>query len=251
MAFTDQQLIAWVVSIMWPFARLGGFVMTVPFLGAAVVPRRIRVLLALVGAIALSGVLMAAPATIDPFSLTGLLSLAEQVLLGALLGLAFQIFLHMFSLAGQFIAMQMGLGFASMMDPGAGSSSTVVGQLHVMLVTLLFLAVDGHLIALEVLVEWVRQWPTLMGDPRGLSVLLNLGAWLFEAAVRLALPIVGCLLVVNVSFGMVARVAPQLNIFSIGFPFMLLMGLALLLLQVDNVISQFESEFRAFGALLV
>lgn len=251
MTLVDEQIIAWVVSIMWPFARLGGFVMTVPFMGAAVVPRRIRLLLALSGAIALSGVLVTEPARIDPFSLPGLLSLAEQVLLGALLGLAFQVFMHMFSLAGQFIAMQMGLGFASMMDPSAGSSSTVVGQLHVLLVTLMFLAVNGHLIALEVLVEWYRQWPTLVGDARGVGVLLELGGWLFEAAVRLALPIVGCLLVVNVSFGMVARVAPQLNIFSIGFPFMLLMGLVLLVLQVNNVIALFEAEFRAFGARLV
>ena len=243
-------LVDWLARVMWPFARLGGFLMTMPVIGAATVPRRVRVLLAFTAALALAGVVPPPPA-LSPFSLPGLLGLAEQALLGALLGAAFQIFLHMFSLAGQFVAMQMGLGFASMMDPSAGSTSTVLGQLHVLLVTLLFLAVDGHLLAIGTFVEWYQRWPTLLGPgPEGLAVLLGLGTWLFDAAVRLALPLVGSLLVVNLAFGMIARVAPQLNIFSIGFPFMLLMGLVLLVLHVQIVIDGFERELDAFGLRL-
>ncbi len=164
------------------------------------------------------------------------------MLIGIGLGFTTIVFFQLFTVAGQFIAMQTGLGFASMVDPTNGISVTVVSQFFLMMVSLTFVAMNGHLVLLEVLIEGFLRAP--LGDRRRIPALswqiASLGSWMFGGAVLIALPAVTSLLVVNLALGVMTRAAPQLNIFSLGFPFSLLFGLVIIWVTLYGFTPQFE-----------
>ena len=120
-------------------------------------PVRVRLYLALAIALVLVPTLPPMP-VVESLSLASLLLIAEQLLIGVMFGFVLQLFFHVFIVSGQLLAMQMGLGFASMVDPANGISVPVLGQFFNMLVILLFLSVNGHLVVLEILAE-LRHLP--------------------------------------------------------------------------------------------
>lgn len=228
MVITDAQIASWVSDFLWPFFRIGAFFMIVPIFGAQVVPARIRMGLALAMTVALYPVLPPMP-VIEVTGLQSLVIIAMQILIGLTLGFVVLTILQVFVLAGQTISMQMGLGFASMVDPANGVSVAVLSQWYQVLVTLVFLSINGHLIVLEVLAESFFLMP-VSDSAFSQSVFMSVaqfGAWLFEASLMLALPAIAALLLVNLTFGVMTRAAPQLNVFALGFPVTMLAGLVI------------------------
>ncbi|GIZ12166.1 flagellar biosynthetic protein FliR [Pseudomonas sp. NCCP-436] len=224
---SNEQIGGWVGQFLLPLFRIAATLMVMPIIGTQLVPTRVRLYLALAISVVLVPTLPPMP-PVDALSLRSLLLIAEQVLIGVMFGFILQLFFHLFTVAGQIIAMQMGLGFASMVDPSNGVSVPVLGQFMLILVTLLFLAINGHLMVLEILAE---SFVTL---PPGQGLMLThywdmagkLG-WVIGAGLLLTLPMVTALLVINLAFGVMTRAAPQLNIFSIGFPMTLVLGLVI------------------------
>jgi len=179
---------------------------------------------------------------VNPLSLSGLLLIAEQILIGAVFGLSLQLFFQIFVVAGQVVAIQMGMAFASMVDPVNGVNVAVVSQFLSMLVTLLFLSMNGHLVVFEVITE---SFTTL---PVGTGLMVNhywdlVGrlSWVLGAALLLVLPAITALLVVNIAFGVMTRAAPQLNIFSIGFPLTLVLGLGIFWVVLADILSHYQA----------
>lgn len=228
-ALSTGQLESWVAQGFFPFTRVGACLMVAPMFGARFVPTRTRVLLA-VAITALVIPLM--PATgIAPFSAQGFVVVAQQLLIGASLGFALQVVFDSLGLAGQMLANSMGLSFAFNVDPLRGSSTAALGQLYIILATLIFLALGGHLALLEVLVQGFGSMP-IGGDGfgrEGLWAIVLWGGTLFSGAVSIALPGVTALLIVNLAFGVVSRAAPSLNLFAVGFPVSLVVGLLVVL----------------------
>ena len=231
----------WLHQFMWPLIRVSGFVMVAPILGTALVPPRVRLLLSLLIVIMLAPNLHIAPQG-DFLSPTSVVIAAQQLLIGVGLALFLQMLLQAFVMFGQMAAMQMGLGFASLNDPANGVSVTVVAQFYLLLVTLLFLGINGHLVMIDVLAESFRTLPigVDIGADR-LHVLVGWASWMFAAGLLMAMPAVAALLIVNCSLGVITRAAPQLNIFAIGFPLMLLLGLLILWASMANVLPNFET----------
>ena len=138
--------------------------------------------------------------------------------------------------------MQMGLGFAAMVDPGNGVQVTVWSQFFLMLVTLSFLAVNGHLLLLEILIKGYQLSTFGFGatlPEMGLGI-ARLGGWMFVGGVLLAVPAVASLLIVNLAFGVMNRSAPQLNVFALGFPFSLIFGLVIIWFLLSGWTDQFH-----------
>ncbi len=238
---SDAQISSWVGQFLLPLFRIAAMLMVMPIIGTQLVPTRVRLYLALGITIVLVPVLPPMP-QVDALNLRTLLLILEQVLIGAMFGFILQLFFHLFAVAGQIIAMQMGLGFASMVDPANGVSVPVLGQFMLMLVTLLFLAINGHLVALEILAE---SFVTL---PYGQGLMVNhywtlAGklSWVIGAGLLLTLPAVTALLVINLAFGVMTRAAPQLNIFSIGFPLTLALGLVIYWVSLADFGSLFQA----------
>jgi len=228
-ALTTGQLEAWVAQGFFPFTRIGACIMVAPMFGARFVPTRTRILLAL-AITALVVPLMPAPG-IAPFSAQGFVVVAQQLLIGAAMGFALQVVFDALGLAGQLLANSMGLSFAFNVDPLRGSSTAALGQLYIILATLTFLAIGGHLALLEVLVQSFSTLPlgTDGFGREGLWMLVLWGGQLFAGAIAIALPGVTALLIVNLAFGVVSRAAPSLNLFAVGFPISLVVGLLVVL----------------------
>ncbi|WP_439879267.1 flagellar biosynthetic protein FliR [Pseudomonas prosekii] len=237
---TDTQISTWVATFMLPLFRVGAVLMFMPIIGTTLVPRRVRAYFALAITVVITPALPPMP-PVNPLDLSGLLLIGEQIIIGAVLAFSLQLFFQAFVIAGQIVAIQMGMGFASMIDPTNGVSVAVIGQFFTMLVTLLFLSMNGHLVVFEVLTE---SFTTL---PVGSGFMVNhfwelagkLG-WVLGAALVLVLPAVTALLVVNIAFGVMTRAAPQLNIFSIGFPLTLVLGMFILWVSLADILNQYQ-----------
>lgn len=245
MNFTSAEITAWIGTYLWPFFRIGAALAAVPVIGARFIPVRVRLLLALSLTLVIAPVIPSMPA-VDPLSPDGMLVTLQQVLIGAAMGFALQLIFSAFAHAGQLIAMQMGLGFASLVDPQNGVQVPVLSQFYVVITSLIFLALDGHLVVIEVLADSFYTMPISATGiaAAGLWELSNSASRMFAGALQIALPAMTALLLVNLAFGVMARAAPQLNIFSIGFPLSLILGFVALLLTIPSLIPQSSELFN-------
>ncbi|MGB0663623.1 MAG: flagellar biosynthetic protein FliR [Pontibacterium sp.] len=245
----------WVVSFLLPLFRVASFFMVVPMIGSQLVPMRIRLGVAIIVAILIAPLV---PVTVnfEALSLQMVTVIVEQILIGTLMGFVIQVLFQVFVLGAQIIAMQMGLGFASMSDPANGVSVAMLGQFYLMMVMLLFLAMDGHLVMIEVMARSFFIIP--VGNSLALDSLWRIslaGTWLFSSAMLMALPAVTGLLIINFAFGVMTRAAPQLNIFAIGFPFTMVMGLFVAWASFSGFLEQYwrvsEFVFSHINSLLI
>ncbi len=229
MTFTDAQLIAWLQAWFWPMVRIGGVLATAPVLGGRVVPLRIRVVLMVLLTLVLAP-LLPAPPLLETFKAEWWLQVGRQLLIGVAMGFVLMVVFEAVVLAGELISYGMGLSFAQLVDPLRGAGTPVVGQLLMVMATLLFLSVGGHLRLIEALAASFQSMP--VGghglDADAFSMLARWGANLFVGGVQIALPVMIALLLVNLAFGVMSRSAPALSALSVGFPIALAAGLVLL-----------------------
>ena len=231
MEISADEIIGWIGDFFWPFLRLGALFLATPIFGARTVPVRVRIILAIVITILIQPSLPFLD-PVDPLSAAGVVLIVQQILIGLLMGLTLQIMFAALVMAGMIIATTMGLGFASTVDPQNGIQVTMLGQFYLIVATLLFLAIDGHLLLLQVFADSFAALP-INGALLSTEVFWNLGIYsaeMFLSALMIALPIMVGVLLVNLGLGVITRAAPQLNIFAVGFPATMLTGFVLVLL---------------------
>ncbi|HET6806571.1 MAG TPA: flagellar biosynthetic protein FliR [Frateuria sp.] len=217
------QLENWLGGLLWALGRVGGLCLIAPVLGAPMIPARIRVGLVVVLTLVLAPL---APAAIDPLSAGGVATMISQILIGASVGFVLKLVFEAVAFGGELVGQGMSLGFAEVVNPGGGGSTPVLSQFYMVLVTLLFLALNGHLRLIQLLADSFHTLPPgpVAIDAEGLHAVVLFGAKLFAGAVRVALPAVTALLVVNVGFAAISRAAPSMNLFAVGFPITLCLG---------------------------
>jgi len=249
--WSSLEISSWVGRHLWPLFRIASFLMIVPLFGNQMVPMRVRLGLALLLTMVVVPNLGPMP-LVDALSWQSVEIILYQVMVDVGMGFMVMVLFQLFVVAGQIIAMQMGLGFASMMDPGNGVSVTVLSQFYLMLVSLVFLGMNGHLVLIEVLVESFRTIP--IGQQgfasEGLVQLFSMLSWMFVGALMIALPVVTALLIVNIAFGVMTRAAPQMNIFSLGFPVTLIFGLFVVWVSMSGFLPQFQLLTEEMFAML-
>lgn len=245
------QLEMWIGQYLWPFVRIGGCLMVAPMFGARMVPPRIRILIAAAVTLLVAPLLRQPPAQ-PLMSGAGLLITVQQLIIGVALGFALQLIFEAVTFGGQLLASSMGLSFAMNVDPVNGTSTPVLGQFYSILVMLIFLALNGHLALIQVLVDGFNTLPIgaqgLSAD--GMWTLVHWGSQLFSGALMVALPGMTALLIVNLGFGVMSRAAPTLNLFAVGFPAALTLGLVIVLVGLPVVQSSFINLLNATWRLL-
>ena len=231
-------------ALLWTFVRIGALLVAAPMFGARTVPTRTRIILAGLLAIVVFPQ-VPVPADVEVFSGFGAVLVAREIVIGAVLGFLLQTIFAAVATAGEVVALSMGLGFASVVDPDRGVSVPVVGQHFTVFATLLFLALNGHLALLALVIDSFSLLPPAAAgfDPEGFREVAFWGSRMFEAAVTVALPAATALLVASISMGLIARSAPQLNIFAVGFPMTLMLGIVALTLGMPLLADQFEYAF--------
>lgn len=237
------------VTFLLVLARLGGLLGAAPLFGHIFVPRRVRALLALLFAASLAPGLPQAPEVEGVFGLAGLV--AAEAAFGVLLGLMAQFIFAGVQLAGQLAGIQMGLGLANLVDPEtSGHQITAVAEWEHVLALLTFLALDGHHLLVRGVVESFRVTPpgrlglTVTGAIPGL---LALAGEMFVIAVRVAAPVLVALLLANAAMGVLARTIPQLNVFVVGFPVNVGIGLLMLGVGLPLTLRFLAARFGSLG----
>ena len=223
-------------DLLMPFVRIAAAVMVMPVLSGSFTPARVKILLALGLTLVIAPVLPPA-APVSLLSLEGLVAVMREVLIGLAIGFVIQLVFDAIALGGQVISMTMGLGFAVFIDRQNGVNIPVLGQFFMMLGMLIFLSLDGHLAVIELLADSFQLLP-LMGSGLSQNAIGGLLEWssqMFVVAIRIALPAITAMLIVNLSFGVMSRAAPTLNLFAIGFPVAMLLGFVVIFLSMDNL----------------
>ena len=247
MTVTMGEAMAWVGAFFWPFIRIGAMFMVAPLVGTKLLSARVRLLLAVVVTIVVMPVLEPMP-EVSPFSAEALMISAHQMMIGVAMGFILQLVFATLTIAGESIAMAMGLGFAMTVDPQNGVNLPVVSQFLTIVGTLLFMAFDGHLMLIQMIVASFQGLPVATtGLPS--EAYRQIADWasnMFASALLIALPALAALLLTQVSMGVITRAAPQLNIFSVGFPATLLLGILMLYLTLPSIGTLFH-EFTLQG----
>ncbi len=224
---------AWLILFLFPFVRILAWLMADPLLGNKAVPTQVRVGLAMTMTLIIAPALPAQP-QVALLSGDGLLILLQQIVIGVALGFAIRIIFAAVELAGQFLGLQMGLSFAALFDPVNGAQTPVIAQLLTILTVLLLLAFNGHHLIIMALWESFESAPIVASpiSTRGFMMLVEWGGAIFATGLHLALPVAAALLTANLTIGMMTRAAPQLNIFAIGFPISIGVGIMVLYLSL-------------------
>lgn len=224
--FTEAQIVAWLSPIIWPFLRVLAVFSSAPVFSSKSFPLRARIALAFFIAFAaqpsLQGQAMVSITSADAFG-----TVAQQVGIGLAIGFTVRLVLAAVQMAGEVIGFQMGLGFASFFDPTLSSQSSAVARFYGQMATFLFIVMNGHLILIMAVVKSFDAFPVDQNFLEALKTmkLHELGADVFATGLWIALPVIGMLMFANLALGIVSRVAPQMNVFAIGFPITLTVGL--------------------------
>jgi len=235
MEFGFAQATAFVGSLVWPMMRIGAMLLAMPVIGTRLVATRVKVIITFLLAVVVLPLLPEVP-QVEALSLQGILISIQQVLIGFSLGFTLQLVFGALTIAGQSIAMSMGLGFASMVDPANGVNVPVVSQLFIIMGTLIFLALGGHLMLIQLVVSSFHSMPIAPEgvDRQSFWSIVSWGSEMFIGALWIAIPALISMLTISLSMGVMTRAAPQLNIFSVGFPVTMFMGFIILILVLPG-----------------
>ncbi|HSI57253.1 MAG TPA: flagellar biosynthetic protein FliR [Ideonella sp.] len=231
--FSEAQLMAWLTPVLWPFIRVLALFQAMPVFGQRLVPVRVRIGLSFLIAVAAGGIAPEMP-VVALDSSAAVLLVIQQLLVGLALGFAVRIVFTAVEFAGELAGLQMGMNFAGFFDPISATQATATSRFFGTLVAFLFIAINGHLTVIHAVVQSLVVFPV---GPEPFAFLRATqpqvwGSEIFSLGLWIALPMVAMLLFVNLVLGVISRVAPQSNIFSIGFPITMGIGLVGMMLML-------------------
>lgn len=241
-SFSEAQLLAWISPLVWPFIRALALFTALPVLGTRTVPFRVRIALAAFIAFAAQPVLPTMPqVALD--SPPAFLLVAQQVFIGVTMGFAVRVVFTAIEFAGELIGLQMGLNFAAFFDPLSATTATSTSRFFGTTIAWLFVVGNGHLVVIAALIQSFTAFPV---GPEPLAFLHQTqphrwGAEIFMIGLWIALPLVAMLLLVNLVLGVISRVAPQINVFAVGFPVTLGVGLLGMLVSLPMLQQPFSA----------
>lgn len=244
LSITEAQLDALLLAYIFPMVRVMSFLAAAPLFSNVAVPRRVKLIVALAVGFAIAASLP--PQTLaSPGSYVGLSILGQQILIGAGMGMSMRVIFATLDVAGELIGLQMGLSFATFFDPQSQGQTSVIAQIIGLVVSLLFLALNGHLMLIQVLARSF-EWLPISANPvhaEGWLLLARSGTLLFATGLLLALPVVAALLITNISLAVLTRAAPQLNLFAVGFPITSTVGIGVIWLTLPALVHVLEDIF--------
>lgn len=247
----DALLLAW----LYPGARIFGMIAAAPLFNNLALPRLTRIALGLALTAAIVPVIPPAQGVL-PGTWNGIGVFALQMLIGVGIGFAMRVMFAAVDVAGEIIGLQMGLSFATFFDPQSAGQTSVIAEFIGLMTSLIFLALNGHLLMIDVMAQSFELLP--IAQPglagKGWLVLVQAAAVMFAAGLLMAIPIVAALLITNLALATLTRAAPQLNLFAVGFPITSTIGMLLIIVSLEAMApviqNLFEHGYSAIWQLL-
>jgi flagellar biosynthetic protein FliR len=223
-------------------ARTGALVATAPVFGSLALPRRVKALLAVMLSLLVTPLYL--NASLPPIERLPEYArlMVSEVLIGLLLGLGVHILFSGIQIAGQIVSQMSGLSLAEVADPAFDEDSSVFSQFFYFLVLAVFVAVGGHRIVTEALLEtfaWAPPGQAVLGDTY-VEVLTNITTQSFALGIRAAAPLLAALLLTTIVLGLISRTLPQINIIAVGFGLSSMVLLGVLFLSVGAIAWTFQ-----------
>lgn len=247
---TNALIAQWLGAFLWPFLRALGLILTAPAFGAGATPVAVKLSIAAALAFVLARVDPAAPGFW--LSWHTLFLVAAQLVIGGAMGLAVRIVVSCFAFAGGIIGLQMGFGFATLLDFQSGAPMPVMADFYDLLSVVLFLALNGHLILIAALARSMSIVP--VGSWPGIGswhVLATAGTAVFEYGVMISLPAIAAIMAVNLGLGVLTRIAPQVNVISVGFSIFIGLGLATAIITMPFLVTAMAHVIRFSSAMMM
>lgn len=236
--------------------RVSGMVMLAPVLGMTSIPVQIKAMVVLV----LSMILfpLVGPVASPPSSLAGLIVAAGmELLIGISMGFILMILFSGIELGANLISQQMGLTMAQLIDPMTEISTDVLGQLYMLMASLIYIMMNGHLILIQSLVRTFQTVP-LMGASVGRGVLdamLDILTTSFTLGIRVAGPALAAIFLATLAMGFISRTMPQLNILAAGFSIRIMLAMFLMIASLGSLCILCQDHlwlaFRRIGTLFI
>ncbi|MFP4391785.1 MAG: flagellar biosynthetic protein FliR [Desulfohalobiaceae bacterium] len=239
-AFDPSQILSFLLTLL----RISLLVFLLPFFGGQNAPRSVKAALCLVLTLGLWPYLHFS-GELFPATTLGLALMAfGELVLGLVLGIVVRIFFAGVQTAGQLIGFQMGFAMMNVVDPMTGVQVTLISQLLYLLSLLLFLSMNGHLYMLHGLGQSFELVPPgeLLINPQVTEQLLGFSSQIFVLGVKIAAPIIVAVFLVDLALGIMAKIAPQVNVLFVGFPLKIGVGL-IFLGSVVNIMAWLLRDF--------
>jgi len=226
--------------------RTGALLMTVPLFGHISIPRTLRVWIVLFLAFMISPSAVVSDVQVPKTLLNLSLIILSELAIGFSMGFTIIILFSAVQFAGHFIGLQMGLAVSSIIDPMGAGEISIIGEFYYMVSLLVFLLIDGHHFVLEALVQSFELIPLGGGvfGPNLGEYIVRITGNLFIIGIKLSAPVIVTLFIVNVVMGIVARTVPQMNVFIVGFPLAIGVGLILIRYSLPFFKIVFVGAFR-------
>ena len=238
------------VPFLLVLARLGGLVVAAPVFGHMLVPVRVRAALAMILAIVLApAVAVASPLPTTLWGMAG--AAATESALGAMIGFTAQLIFAGVALGGQLAGIQMGFGMFNLIDPTSHAQVTIVAEWEQLVALLIFLVLDVHHLLIEALLASFRTAPpgAVLLAAGGLETVFRMAGDVFAIGVRIAAPVLIVLLMTNAALGVLARTIPQLNVFVLGFPVNIGVGLFVLGASLPFTVRMLTGRFTGLDVV--
>lgn len=254
MVVTEAQVTGWLGRFVWPFMRTTGLALTAPVLGSRYVPARIRLAISALLALVLAASVPSLPALAGS-TWQVMVRAGANVLYGATLGFTMWVAVTAIAVSGEMMGLSMGLGFARLSAPATGTDMPVMTEILLWSGLMAYIAAGGPQWLIAALAHSFITDPLAQIPTGGWHAIALEGKRMFEDGLWLALPVVVAGLAVNAVLGVVTGLAPSLNIFSVGFPLLYLVGIWILLAasgQIQGVFAHaYEHSVHIIGHLTV
>ncbi len=234
--------------------RVSGIFVTAPVLSSENVPRMLRIYLALICALILFSVLPQTNIIFDRLNTVDYFLLAfKELMIGLLMGFIPRVMFAAIDFAGTVTGFLMGLSVANVVDPQTDLQVSIIASLEGLLATLLFIVIDGHHIFFEVLTFSYQEIPIggFLFSGNKIDFIMRVMSDLVIIGLQLGAPLIVALLFANVIMGFMARSIPQMNVFIVGFPFTIGLGLIMLIVGMPHLIRAMEQLFGKVGEQII
>lgn len=237
------------------FARMTAFFVIIPFFAYRTIPMPIKIATSFCLALVFYSITDVSMFQIESHYL---FLLMKEIMVGLLLGFSAYVIIATVQVAGGFVDFQMGFAIANIIDPQTGAQSPLTGQFFYMITLLFLLATNGHHLLIEGIYSSYQMIPVdrfiILGSENIAIYMIQTFSKMFLVAFQIAIPIVGCLFLVDIALGIIARTVPQLNVFVVGLPIKIFVSFVMILIFLPFFIilvrMLFETMFQTMSGLM-
>ncbi len=236
-------------QILLGFTRASGMMMTAPIFQSRNIPPQVKVVLAFGLALVVAPFIVG---TTDLNQFTfgmAIFTLLQEILAGLIMGFMINLTMHAIQIAGYFFDVQMGFGMVNILDPTTGTQMPLMGQINYIMAALIFLAINGHH---TVITSFIQSYQVIkpgmfLIKKEAVGVFIMAFSNMFYLGFKIGIPILGTIFLADVAMGIIAKLIPQINVFIIGYPVKIILGLIMLIFFIPVYIVLLEATFSNSG----